>query len=52
MSPWLFNLLIDAVMKEVREKASDFGVTLRDERRNIEWNFDWLMFADEYCVAG
>ena len=27
MSPWLFNLFMDAVMKEVREKACDVGVT-------------------------
>ena len=40
MSPWLFNLFMDAVMKEVREKAGDVGVTLRDERRNIEWKVD------------
>ena len=47
MSPWLFNLFMDAVMKEVREKAGDVGVTLWDERRNIEWKVDWLMFTDD-----
>ena len=25
MSPWLFNLFMDGVMKEVREKAGDIG---------------------------
>ena len=51
MSPWLFNLFMDAVMKEVREKTGDVGVTLWDERRNVEWKVDWLMFADDtvYC---
>ena len=33
MSPWLFNLFMDAVMKEVREKAGDVGVTLRNEKK-------------------
>ena len=28
MSPWLFNLFMDAAMKEVREKAGDVVVTL------------------------
>ena len=51
-SPWLFNLFRDAVMKEVREKAGDVGVTLGDERRNIEWNVDWLMFADDTVLLG
>ena len=45
MSLWLFSLLMDAVMKEVREKASDVDVTLWDERRHIEWKVDWLIFA-------
>ena len=40
MSPWLFNLFMDAVMKEVREKEGDVGVTLCGERRNIEWKVD------------
>ena len=34
-------------MKEIREKTGDVGVTLWDERRNIEWKVDWLMFADD-----
>ena len=52
MSPWLFNFFMDAVMKEVREKAGDVGVTLRDESRNIEWKVDWLMFADDTVLLG
>ena len=39
-------------MKEVREKAGDVGVALRDEGRNIEWKVDWLMFADDTVVLG
>ena len=42
MSPWLFNLFMDAAMKEVKEKAGDVGVTLWNERRNTEWKVDWL----------
>ena len=52
MSPWLFNLFMDAAMKEVREKADDVGVTLRDESRNVEWKVDWLMFADDNVLLG
>ena len=39
-------------MKDVREKAGDVGVTLQDERRNIEWKVDWLMFADDNVLLG
>ena len=52
MSPWLFDLFIDAVMKEVREKTGDVGVTLQYERRNIEWKVDWLMFPDGIVLLG
>ena len=27
-------------------------MTLRDERRNIEWKVDWLMFADNAVLLG
>ena len=52
MSPWLFNLFMDTVMKEVREKAGGVGVTLQDKRRSIEWKVDWLMFADDTVLLG
>ena len=52
MSPWLFNLSMDAVMKEVREKAGDVSVTLWHERRNVEWKVNWLMFADDTVLLG
>ena len=52
MSPWLFNLFMDGVMKEVRERAGDVGVTLCDSRRNEEWKVEWLMFADDTVLLG
>ena len=33
MSPWLFNLFMDGVMREVREKAGDLGANMWDARR-------------------
>ena len=52
MSPWLFNLFMDGVMKEVRERAGDVGVTLCDSQRNEEWKVEWLMFADDTVLLG
>ena len=52
MSLWPFNLFMDAVMKEVREKAGDVGVALQNERRNIVWKADWLMLADDTVLLG
>ena len=52
MSPWLFNLFVDAAMKEVRDKAGDVGVTLRDEGRNVEGKVDWSMFTENTVLLG
>ena len=52
MSPWLFNVFMDGVMKEVREQVGDVGATLWDERRNCEWKVEWLMFADDTVLVG
>ena len=52
MSPWLFNLFMDGVMREVREKAGDIGASMWDARRNREWNMEWMMFADDTVLVG
>ena len=52
MSPWLFNLFMDAVLKEFREKDGGVAVTLRDESRNIKWKVDWLIIADVTVLLG
>merc|ERR1712002_652821 len=52
MSPWLFNVFMDRVMKEVRERVGDVGATLWDARRNCEWKVEWLMLADDTVLVG
>ena len=52
MSPWLFNVFMDGVMKEVRESVGDVGATMWDARRNTEWKVEWLMFADDTVLVG
>ena len=47
ISPWLFNVFMDGVMKEVRESVGDVGATLWDVRTNSEWKVERLMFADD-----
>ena len=47
MSPWLFNVFLDGVMKEVKERVGDVGASLWDERRNCEWKVAWVMYADD-----
>ena len=45
MLPWLFNMYMGDVMREVR-KPGDIGVSMRDKSRNCEWKAKWLMFAE------
>ena len=52
MSPWLFNIFMDGVMREVREKVGDVGVKLWDNSRRCKWKIEWLMFADDTVLVG
>ena len=52
MSPWLFNVYMDGVMREVRGKIGDVGVSLWDKSRNCEWKAEWMMFADDTALVG
>ena len=52
MSPWLFNLFMDGVMREVRDRVGDVGVDLWDNVRRCKWKVEWLMFADDTVLVG
>ena len=52
MSPWLFNLFMDGVMKEIREIAREIGVRMIDDRSKHEWIIEWLMLADDTVLIG
>ena len=52
MSPWLFNLLIDCVMREIRETAREIGVRMIDDRSRHEWITEWVIFADDTVLFG
>ena len=52
MSPWLFNIFMDGVMREVRENVGEVGVKLWDNARRCEWKIEWLMFADDTVLVG
>ena len=52
MSPWLYSLFMDGVMREIRETAGEIGVRLTDDRSKHEWLIEWLMFADDTVLLG
>ncbi len=46
MSPWLFNLYMDGVVREVNARGMDRGLKLNDEN-GIMWVLNQLLFADD-----
>ena len=50
MSPWLFNLCIDGVVREVNARALGRGLKLVDGNDN-EWELNQLLFADDTVVV-
>ena len=52
MSTWLFNVYMNGIMREDREKIGDVGVSLWVKSRNCEWKAEWMMFAGDTALVG
>ena len=50
MSPWLFNLYMDGVVREMNARARGMGLKLIDESEN-EWEMNQLLFADDTVIV-
>ena len=50
MSPWLFNLYVDRVVREVNARVLGRGLKLIDGNDN-EWELNQLLFADDTVLA-
>ena len=50
ISPWLFNVYIDAVMKKVKIGMGRKGVRYQEEGR--EWKLPGLLYADNLVLCG
>jgi len=49
MLPWLFNLFMDGVVREVKARAGDVGIELcMDEAK---WKLNTLLFADDTVLV-
>ena len=51
MSPWLFNIFFDRVVRQVNERAMGRGVTLRDENGRCLENKQILYAIDTILTA-
>ena len=50
MSPWLFNLYIDGVVREIIARVLGSGLKLVDGNDN-GWELNQLLFADDTVVV-
>src|SRR5678816_1094748 len=50
MSPWLFNLYMDGVMKELEVGVALEGVRMMENGR--EWRVSYLLYADDLVLCG
>ena len=50
MTPWLFNVYIDGVMKEVRMGMGRRGLSFLEDER--EWRIPGLLYADDLVLYG
>ena len=50
MSPWLFAVYIDAVMKEVKMGMGRMGIRFLEDGR--EWRFPSLLYANDLVLWG
>ena len=50
MSPWLFNICMDGVIREERENVGEVVVKLWDDVR--KWYTELLMFANDKVLFG
>ena len=50
MLPWLFNLFIEGVVREVNTQVLGRGLKLVDGNEN-EWELNQLLFADDTVVV-
>ncbi len=49
MSPWLFNIYMAGVMREVKAKVGEVGVRMCAEGR--KWVLNSILFADDHSWA-
>ena len=50
MSPWLFNIYMDAVVKEVYARVGRSGASMRDVDGQ-EWELSQILFADDTALV-
>src|SRR5215469_15902191 len=53
MSPWLFNVDMDSIVREVKREYMEEGLNLQSERGGeVQWRVNMLLYADDTVLTG
>src|SRR5215469_2260738 len=52
MSPWLFNVYIDSIEREVKRECMEEGLNPQSERGGVQWRVNMLLYADDTVLMG
>ena len=52
MSPWLFNVYMDSLVREVKRECVEEGLNLHSERGEVHWRVNMLLYADDTVLMG
>jgi len=52
MSPWLFNVYMDSIVREVKRECVEEGLNLQSERGGDQWRVNMLLYADDTVLMG
>src|SRR5215469_13748781 len=52
MSPWLFNVYMDSIVREVKRECVEEELNLQSERGEAQWRVNMLLYADDTVLMG
>src|SRR5215469_11583912 len=52
MSPWLFNVYMDGIVREVKKECVEEGLNLQSESGGLHWRMNMLLYADDTVLMG
>ena len=52
MSPWLFNVYMDSIVREVKRECVEEWLNLQSKRGGLHWRVNMLLYADDTVLMG
>src|SRR5215469_7082616 len=52
MSPWLFNVYMDCIVREIKRECMEEGLNLQSEIGGVQRRVNILLYADDTVLIG